>query len=237
MAEPAIRQDSSSLTKPAGRSAPRVTAPVQTGRGYSRFVALMRVGLPLVAVAIITIVIAWPQLSEAPRGFRLGLAKISPGDSGDQQIVNANFTGTGSQGRSYSVTADSAWQASQSTDLIQLAFPKADLTLDTGAWLVMSAETGVFNRQSQTLVLKGAVNLFHDIGYELHTASAQIDLVAGTAWGDDPVRGQGPGGTMSSKGFRIMDHGQRILFTGKSRMVLYPKPTDSPRGKDREQAG
>jgi lipopolysaccharide export system protein LptC len=216
MAEPAIRPN------PTGKAEPPAMAPVQTSRSYSRFVALMRVGLPVVAAAIITIVIAWPQLSEAPKGFRLGISEVAPGDSGDQRIVNANFTGTGSEGRPYTITADSAWQAQKSPDSIQLAFPKADLTLNTGAWLAMSAETGVFDRQSQLLDLEGAVNLFHDIGYELHTPSAHIDLVNGSAQGDDPVQGQGPGGTMTSKGFRIMDRGQRIMFTGKSRLVLYP---------------
>ena len=40
--------------------------------------------------------------------------------------------------------------------------------------------------------------------------------------GDEPVRGQGPFGTLEAEGFRILDRGKRLVLSGKSRLVLYP---------------
>jgi lipopolysaccharide export system protein LptC len=51
----------------------------------------------------------------------------------------------------------------------------------------------------------------------------------GEASGDKPVTGQGPVGTIRSAGFRILERGKRVIFTGKSRLVLY-RTTQGPRG-------
>jgi len=72
------------------------------------------------------------------------------------------------------------------------------------------------------------VNLFHDRGYELRTAAADIFIKQGIARGNKPVLGHGPLGTIRSTGFRILDSGRRVLFTGKSRLILHP--TKAPKG-------
>ena len=105
---------------------------------------------------------------------------------------------------------------------------KTLIFLDPMTWLAISADSGLFDRKAETLALKGSVNLFHDIGYELRTASAHVDLAGGMATGLDPVSGQGPFGSLNSAGFQIFDRGRRVIFTGKSKLVLYPaskKPT------------
>lgn len=193
-----------------------------SGRSYSRFVVLMRVALPVSAAAIVALVIALPQLTQKPEGFRLGVSKITIHDTGGQQIVNPRFSSTDSNQRPFNLTADTAFQQKDDPNLVDLAFPKADLTAKAGTWMAISAETGMFNRQSEVLDLKGAISLFHDSGYELKTTVAQIDMAAGTAKGDVPISGHGPGGTVNGSGFRILERGKTMIFTGKSKMILYP---------------
>ncbi len=77
-------------------------------------------------------------------------------------------------------------------------------------------------KDNEVLHLDGEVDLFHDTGFEMHTPSATVDLKNGTAAGDQPVRGHGPTGALNAAGFRILDGGKRILFTGKARLVLSP---------------
>jgi len=193
-----------------------------SGSSYSRFVVLMRVALPVSAAAIVALVIAWPQLTQKPKGFRLGVSKITIHDTGGQQIINPRFSSTDSNQRPFNLTADTAFQQKDDPNLVDLAFPKADLTAKAGTWMAISAETGMFNRQSEVLDLKGAISLFHDSGYELKTTVAQIDMAAGTAKGDVPISGHGPGGTVNGAGFRILERGKTMIFTGKSKMILYP---------------
>jgi len=206
---------------PAGGATP--TRPLaRAGGGYSRFVGLMRITLPLVAGAIVILVIIWPEQGEQRTGFQLGMSKITVNDSGGQTIVNPRFTGTDRDRRPYTVTADAATQDQKAPDQINLAFPKADLTLEDGVWIAISAANGILDRKTETLTLSGGVDLFHDRGYELHTRSARISLAEGEAAGDAAVRGQGPFGTLEASGFRLQDKGRRLLLIGKSRLVLYP---------------
>ena len=205
--------------KPTGRS----------GGAYSRFANSMRIALPIFAGAIMILVVAWPQLVERPKRFALGVSKVTVNDSGGQQIVNARFTGTDQEQRPFTITADTASQAVNTAGVIDLAFPKADITLQSGVWIAVSAETGLYDKKSQVLDLKGAVNLFHDEGYELHTTSARVELDKGEASGNDPVSGQGPFGRLNSTGFRILDRGKRLIFSGKSKLVLFPAAKD-PKG-------
>ena len=187
----------------------------------------MRITLPVIAGLITLMVIAWPQLGEKPKQFSVGINRVTTNDSGGQQIINARFTGTDRAQRPYTVTADTAAQVQSSPNLVDLSFPKADITLRNGAWMALSAETGLYDRDEQMLSLKGAVNLFHDTGYELHTSAARIDLAQGIASGEEPVSGHGPLGTLTSGGFRVLDRGKRLIFTGKSRLVLFPAEMNS----------
>ena len=93
--------------------------------------------------------------------------------------------------------------------------------------LALTAKVGYYDRETELLDLVGAVNLFHDEGFEVRTAKAQVDLKNGIASGDEPVESQGPSGTLTSEGFRVLDKGDTVFFTGKSKMILYPEDKGS----------
>ena len=44
----------------------------------------------------------------------------------------------------------------------------------------------------------------------------------GTAEGHEPIEGEGPFGHASGQGFRILEHGDVIIFTGQSHLELVP---------------
>ncbi|MGE4221326.1 MAG: LPS export ABC transporter periplasmic protein LptC, partial [Alphaproteobacteria bacterium] len=119
--------------------------------------------------------------------------------------------------------ADSANQKAADSPLIELAQPKADIVMEDGSWLALTARKGLYDKNVQVLQLTGAVNLFHDKGYEFRTESATFDLKAGDAHGVDPVQGQGPFGQLDAQGFVIYNRGERVVFTGKSKLVLQPE--------------
>ena len=65
------------------------------------------------------------------------------------------------------------------------------------------------------------VNLFHDLGYEFKSESATLDLMQGNAFGFDPIQGQGPFGYLEAEGFQLMNRGEQVQLTGKSRVIIY----------------
>jgi lipopolysaccharide export system protein LptC len=229
MTENALQPDA--LTRPPGAAAARPSGG-RAGGGYTRFVALMKVALPLAAGILVLLVVIWPQLQKRSEGFRLEAAGPTLPDSQGQDMINARYNGIDQEGRPYTVTAESATQPESQSDAVNLTAPKADLTTDGGAWLALSAETGLYHRKASALDLAGNVNGFHDQGYEFYTRTARVDLKAGTAAGDDPVAGHGPLGEMKGSGFRITERGKRMLLTGKSQLTIFPsqKPGEKKAG-------
>jgi lipopolysaccharide export system protein LptC len=191
---------------------------------YSGFVQVAKVMLPIAAVGLIALVILWPHLRTEDLRFRIGFAAIQANVDGDPNLLNPRYVGTDDDNQPYAVTADIAKKLDgEGVDVrIGLELPKADITLKDGSWLVLTAENGVYARRDKTLDLVGSVNLFHDSGYEFRTEKATVDLSQGVAHGDVPVKGQGPFGTLDAEGFRLLNKGRTILFTGKSKMLLQP---------------
>ncbi|HXV23519.1 MAG TPA: LPS export ABC transporter periplasmic protein LptC [Alphaproteobacteria bacterium] len=200
-----------------GARRPRRRRPVI---GYAATVTALKFLLPTIAVALILLVALWPQY--LLEGGRFQIVADPTGDEGIDRLsmVKARFQGSDSKNRPFSVSAERAVQDLGDDNLILLAQPKAEMTLENGAWVALWAAEGSYRRDSETLELTGGVGLLHDRGYEIHTSSAAIDLEGGTAEGSDPVDAKGPFGTLQAEGFRIAERGDIVQFTGKSRLVL-----------------
>ena len=201
----------------------------RAGARYTRFVAWMKLLLPVFAASVVALVVIWPQLQDKPDSFRLGLSSISVHEKSGQQVVNARFTGSDAEDRPFTVTADSAMQRMGAGDSFELELPKADIAMADGSWIALASETGTYHKKKQVLALGGGVNMFHDSGFEFRTRKAEIDLARGTARGRDPVSGQGPFGSLVASGFVVLDHGKRIIFTGKAKLLFFPEPGNRSR--------
>ncbi len=189
---------------------------------YSRFVSLMKVFLLTLALLLIGLVVVWPYLQSKESRFRIGFSRMMLSGSDDPNMVNARYQGTDKNSRMYTITADLARNLLDGTSAVELEMPKADMVLEDGSWLVMTADSGIYNRDTATLNLVGAVTLFHDSGYEFRTSKSSINLTEGLAEGNEKVEGQGPFGNLQAEGFRLIDKGKIIQFTGKARMIIYP---------------
>ena len=204
--------------------APRRVRPnvALAARRYSRFVHLMKLALPALALGLMLLLAAWPRVEGAFETVRMSLPRIDLSDASDLHMVKARFTGLDRDNRPFVVTAAIARQKPHLDDLITLERPKGDLTTASGNWLELSGDTGFYQPQPQLLDLFGNVSLYQDKGDEFHSTSAHVNMSAGTAEGDDPVTGQGPFGSVSAQGFRILDHGDTIVFTGHAQLNMAP---------------
>ncbi len=52
------------------------------------------------------------------------------------------------------------------------------------------------------------------------TSRAHADFSDNTAEGHDPIEGHGPSGDIWGQGFRVLDKGDTIIFTGRSHAIL-----------------
>lgn len=194
---------------------------------HHRFVVqtrLMRWGkflLPVIAVGLGVAIFYLARVEGGKHLIVIGpTTEVVPEEIDSVSMTNARFSGRDSRNRSFTVTADEARQRSSDSEIIHLKHPKADLDLTGGRLVAIHADSGIFVRNDQLLNLAGEVTLSDNRGFEFHTDSASIDLGRHTASGDAPVAGRGPSGDIVSEGFRVLDDGNRVIFTGKTSLTL-----------------
>lgn len=197
------------------------------GGTYSRFVRLMKFLLPFLALGLVALIVIWPRI-KGEDGFRIGFSSVRLSGTVEPGVDNARFMGTDDNRQAYSVTADMARM--DADGLVKMIMPKADLTLDDGTWLVLTADDGRFYENEQRLELEGNVNLFHDTGYEMLTRELELNLRTSVATSKTKVVGHGPFGELNSSGLKLIDKGRVMFFTGPAKLNLYPaqsKGTDA----------
>jgi lipopolysaccharide export system protein LptC len=187
-------------------------------RGYTKFVRAMRLVLPLLAVGIVGIVVSWPRVEERMTAPPV----VAPEQQtvGQNELINPRFESQDSQSQPYTVTAARAVQSSANPDIVFLEKPVGDINLSDGAWIAAEAQKGAFDQKAQTLVLEGAVKLFHDKGYEMKTEKLLVDMAARTAFSDVAVAGQGPAGTLVATGLKADNMKGQVIFTGPVTLTL-----------------
>ena len=211
------------LTRATNRAGKKARAPgIKRPAGYSRYVSFMKFLLPAIALGLLALIFLWPQIKVGDSRFSISFKGIQTTNTDDPNMVNARFVGTDNKSQPFSITADLAKNIVLGSSAVELEMPKADIGIKDGTWLVVTANTGLYNQKGKTLDLNGAVNLFHDSGYEFNTEKANIDLGKGIATSNVKITGQGPFGNLTAEGFRIENKGNRFIFTGKSKLVIHP---------------
>jgi lipopolysaccharide export system protein LptC len=222
-----VNPEDRSETRPGDRIPLRDGQATRVGVFYSRWVWTLKYALPVIAIALVAMVALWPHLNPLAGRFKVEAIKISIADALNVRIVEPRWTGTDKFNRPFVVTAHDAVQDAKDNQLVRLNLPKADITLENGTWIALMSEEGTFFRDLDVLDLFGQVSLFHDQGYEFRTQSAQFDAKTGAASGDSAVVGHGPFGQIEGAGFRINGDGTHVVFTGKSKLIIYQgKATD-----------
>lgn len=186
------------------------------GRRYSRFVGVMKVVLPLAAIALMVIIAAWPAFRDQEQPMVEDLEK----QPDLLQVTGPVLVGTDREDRPYSIAADRANQGAEGPHIVELSRPDGEIATGDGARISLNADVGRFDRESKQLHLMGDVELSRDDGHRFATDELFVDMESQSAWGDRPVEGEGPMGEISAEGFRIEDNGATVIFTGQSRAVL-----------------
>jgi lipopolysaccharide export system protein LptC len=189
--------------------------------GRVRAIRALKVSLTALAAILIALLALWPQLRTSTDRLRIAFADLDvTGD--DLSMINARYVGTDSNNRPYSITADAARQRVPGKGRLQLESPQADIHLQDGSWVMVTADKGEYNPDDRMLNVVGAVRLFHDSGYEFLSREANIDLERNAVWGSHHITGQGPFGEMEGEGFRFNKDGMTMMLVGRSRLKIYP---------------
>lgn len=190
------------------------------GNPYSRRVAVLKRVLPIIGLTLLLMVAVWPRLAPLIERMRFRIPAIDLREARQLRMLNPRYLGTDRDNRPFVVTAAVGRQVPDREDLMSLESPRADMKTHSGASVVITAATGVYQSQVQILDLFGDVTLTHQNGTRFVTDAARVNVASNSARGDDPIHGHGPSGDIKAQGFRIFNKGDTVIFTGRANLVL-----------------
>jgi lipopolysaccharide export system protein LptC len=194
-----------------------------------RLLDVLRFLLPALALALVGLVVAWPQIIGGPSGLIVPI--FSLGDSDQTTMLRMDgprYVGQTKQGEPYELTAQSASLDPLAPNLIHLDQLAADLARGDGD-INLKAINGTYDRDAENLLLDGGIEVNTSSGYRFATPSAKVILEDGRVIGQQPVEGAGPAGTLSADRFEIRDGGDILQFDGRVKVTL--------KGGDADEAG
>jgi lipopolysaccharide export system protein LptC len=201
-----------------------------TGPGlYSRVVAILKVGLPLVAVAMLA---ALFLVSDDTR--RTGELAFSPADlaalGSGMRVTGPVFSGVTEAMDRFRFTAaevvpDAAPPTRAAIDRLEGRIDFAD-----GRGVDLSAARGNLDLETQRMDLSGAVRVDSADGYSFGAERVDLDLRAGGLTATGAVEGEGPMGRIDSRRLTVSeprDEGgaRTFLFEEDVRLVYDPPGT------------
>jgi len=181
--------------------------------------------LPLLAASLLLLALIWPQIDWRGSYTEESLPQsFSDVELRDIRMVRARLVGTDEQGRPFTVTADEVRQADGLMKHATFVRPRARLRLAEGRVIKLSADAGAYDREAEEIEFRGNVVVTHGLGYHFRTEKAIVDIEEGRAFGEAPVHGYGPEGTLQGSGFEILDKGQTVKILGRSRLLITEMP-------------
>jgi lipopolysaccharide export system protein LptC len=201
-----------------------------TGRGlHSRVVAVLKVGLPLVALGMLSALFLIQTEDSLGPGIRFTEGDLEALGSG-LRISNPVFTGTTRDGAPFRFTAELVIPDAAPPEHAAIEELTGELALVDGPVIELEADAGELAIEAEELALSGDVRIVTSDGYSVAAERVTLDLEAGTLVAGDAVVTEGPLGRIDSGTLEIApsapgaDQAHRFSFGNGVRLVYDPPP-------------
>jgi lipopolysaccharide export system protein LptC len=193
---------------------------------HSRIVAILKLGLPLVALGLLS------ALFLVQTDDRLGGSVIfSPGDvdalGSGLRISNPTFTGTTRGEDKFRFTAALVMPDAAPPKRAEITSLAGTVQLHNGPTVTVDAAKGDLDIPTERLDLSGAVAISTSDGYRIDTEKATLDLKAGAFVAGDKVVSIGPLGKITSGSLHVTPaaatgEARRFSFGNGVRLIYNP---------------
>ncbi len=188
---------------------------------YTSFVSIMKFALPVLALFLISTVFLLPGLEEQEDAITLEYKQEIVREK-QTKMTNPRFLSSDDGNQQYVVTADSALQPDPTSRKVILTNLQADITLQNGQWLSLSAPRGNLDPDAGLLDLDGGIEIFSDSGNQIKTKSAHVSLNEKIIESKEGLKGHGPLGEFEADRLVAQQLRGTIRFEGNVKMILYP---------------
>lgn len=200
----------------------------------SRIVTILKVGLPLVALGMLSALFLIQTDDSLPGGgisFTEGdMAALGEGLS----ITNPVLTGTSEGDDRFRFTADRVVPDAAPPTRADMTNVAGRVDLERGASIDLTAPTASLDLNAQRIAIAGPVHITTSDGYDMRAAGMDVDLAKGVLEARDSVESEGPLGSITSGSLRIEPNGPsgqgaRLFSFGNGVRVIYVPTAADPK--------
>jgi lipopolysaccharide export system protein LptC len=197
------------LSLASSAAARKAKMPRGKARAHSRFVRFLRVALPLVMIAVVTLLAALVIQHAMRRRAAAHQDSATP-----IRMTNPHFFGRDNKGRAFTLGAQQAARDERSLQVVLLQQPS--LTLDQGGVhpSTLTADTGVYHEDTRILLLRGHVHGVNAADQRFVTDRAVVDTKTGTVEGSQPLAAQSSQGAIQSRSYSVDNKSKTVVFKG-----------------------
>ena len=182
------------------------------GSARDVIVAILKVALPLLALALLALIVIWPLTSAREFSFLLSKDKVAMAKD-RLRLDNAVYRGQTAKGQPFVIRAGGAVQRSSAVPVVELSNLSALLTMDDGPARV-TAPSGRYDMDNDKLNIAGPVRVDGDAGYTLDSQAVEVSLIKRTVKAAQPVRGTLPLGSFRADALDADLAGRLVVLTG-----------------------
>ena len=140
----------------------------------------------------------------------------------NQILIGPSFLGLDKKKQPFKISASKAFKINSDKEVFNLENPKGELIKD-GEFFFLEGNNGIFNKPQQILELKGKVIFSDKKMFSFNTSEATMDFNKKVIVGEKKVKGKKINSTIFAEGFKIEQKTNKIIFKGKSKLVLSKK--------------
>ena len=139
--------------------------------------------------------------------------------SASQILSKPLFMGLDKKKKPFIISALKATRYNHNQDEFNLEKPKGEIESNSEKFF-MNGNFGVYNKKSQILAVEGDVKLTDRISMEFKTSKAFFDFKKEILFSNTNVIGIKKHSVIEAEGFKILNKKNKIIFTGKSKLIL-----------------
>jgi len=214
------------MTEKADHLRDRRRAFAAPGSSLDRTVRWLALGLPALVGAVAATMLIAPLSPRGEVSFLLDRNKVAIADD-RLRVDHAVYRGEDARGRPFSLSAGDAVQRSATVPVVELRDLTARLLLTDGP-AVLSAASGDYNIDRETVQIDGIVNFSAADGYRMSASNVSASLPDRSLFGNGRVEGSTPAGTFSADSMRANLTQRTVTLIGNARLHMVPSQLRMP---------
>ncbi|HEY9554151.1 LPS export ABC transporter periplasmic protein LptC [Allosphingosinicella sp.] len=188
------------------------------GGSHDNVVRLLKLALPVLIGVLMAYLALAPLSKNQEISFILDKNKVAVAKE-RMRVEAARYRGQDDKGRPFTITAESAVQATSRDPIVDVLGMMARLGLESGP-ATIRADQGRYNLETETVTVTGPVLFTAADGYRIQTRDVAVDLDTRTMESDGGVEGRLPLGRFSANRMSADLEGRTVTLTGNARLHI-----------------